>query len=151
MYNEKQAFRHDPNNGVFGDCYRTCLAALLNLPRDDVPHYVTTMDVVEWETEVKQKMDAWLVKRGFQELAIPVTGDLEGVLALQKTRTHSPVPAMLTGESRTGCNHVVVIFDGEIVYDPSLNSSGIIGPCDDGYFWLTWLIRVERCGPVKWR
>ena len=40
----KQKYKHDPDNGIFGDCYRTCLAYILGLDRDDVPHYVTTMD-----------------------------------------------------------------------------------------------------------
>ena len=140
---QKQAFRHDPDAGVFGDCYRTCLAGLLGLDRDDVPHWVTTMDPHLWATEVQPKYDRWLAERGLQELAIPIQGrcaDLAGVLEFQRTRTKEPTSAMLTGRSRTGCNHVVITHNGKIVHDPGLDDPGITGPCDDDFYWLTWLI-----------
>jgi hypothetical protein len=138
---EKQAYRHDPENGVYGDCYRTCLAVMLQVPRDSVPHWVTTMDPKEWDSVVQPKYNAWLAERGLQELAIPVgPAELEDVLAFQKSRTPSLVPAMLTGRSRTGCNHCVIVFDGEIFHDPGLDDPGIISSCEDGFYWLAWLI-----------
>ena len=48
---QKQANRHDPENGIFGDCYRTCLAGLLGVDRDSVPHHVLTMDQELWNSE----------------------------------------------------------------------------------------------------
>ena len=45
---------------------------------------------------------------------------------------------LLGGKSRTGVNHTVVGLSGRIVHDPSLSESGIVGPCEDGYYWVTW-------------
>lgn len=141
MAYQKQAFMHDPESGVFGDCYRTCLAGMLGLDRDEVPHWVTTMDPELWESEVQPKYDRWLADRGLQELAIPVEdAGLNAVLEWQKTRTRQSVVSMLTGESISGCNHVVLVQGGEIIHDPALNDSGIVGPAGDGFYWLTWLI-----------
>jgi len=39
MRPQKQKFAHKPDEGVFGDCFRTALAAILDLDRDDVPHF----------------------------------------------------------------------------------------------------------------
>lgn len=68
----KQKYRHDPENGVFGDCYRTCLAYILGFDRDSVPHYVTSMDSEEWAKVIQPKYDAYLADMGYQEIAIPV-------------------------------------------------------------------------------
>jgi hypothetical protein len=142
---QKQAYLHDPSNGIFGDCYRTCLACILDMDRDDVPHYVTTMDPVEWAENVQPKYDAWLAELGLQELAIPVhDADLEQILNFHKTRSVQATVAMLTGKSSSGCNHVVIVTNGQIVHDPSITESSIIGPCDDGFYWLTWLIPLAR-------
>ena len=46
---------------------------------------------------------------------------------------------MLTGQSRTGCNHVVIAQSGAIIHDPSLDDSGIVGCCDDGLWWVSFL------------
>ena len=139
----KQKYKHDPDNGIFGDCYRTCLAYILGLDRDDVPHYITTMDKECWAKEIQPKYDTYLADRGWQELAIPVTeAPLDQILEWSKTRTPFAVRAMLTGRSNTGCNHVVVINNGEVELDPSIDEAGIIGPCDDGFYWVTWIIRT---------
>lgn len=142
---QKQAYQHDPDNGIFGDCYRTCLACMLNMDRDHVPHYVTTMNPDDWASVVQPKYDAWLAMFGLQELAIPVhDADLDQILNFQKTRSAQPTVAMLTGRSASGCNHVVLVSDGEIVHDPSIVDSGIVGPCSDGFYWLTWLIPADK-------
>lgn len=141
-----QANLHDPENGVFGDCYRTCLACILDLERDEVPHYVDTMDPGKWAKIVQPKYDAWLGVRGWQELCIPIPGEgveVEDILHFHKTRTPFPTTAMLIGESRTGCNHIVVVENGKIIHDTSINKSGIIGPGNDGFYWLTWLINIH--------
>lgn len=144
---EKQMYKHDPENGVYGDCYRTCLATILGIARDKVPHYVSSTDKAVWAIEIQPKYVEWLSDRGLQELDIPVTGlGLEQVLDWQQSRSVFPVPSILTGTSSGGCNHCVVVYDGKIEHDPSLNDSGIIGPCDDGYYWVSWLIPITKMG-----
>lgn len=47
MIPQHQAFRHDPDNGVYGDCARTAFATLLGVPRDDVPHFAYDNPIAE--------------------------------------------------------------------------------------------------------
>ena len=39
MRPQQQKFKHDPANGSYGDCFRTALACILDLDRDEVPHF----------------------------------------------------------------------------------------------------------------
>jgi len=144
MLYHKQANLHDPDNGLYGDCYRTVLACLLDLPRDDVPHYVTSMDNTEWLEDIQPKYDRWLADRGLQEFSLAADGDwsLDFVLQWQRFRAKVPMRSMLIGSSRSECNHVVVVYNGEIEHDPAQNNSGITGPADDGYWHLTWLVPI---------
>lgn len=143
MKPQKQKFLHDPDNGIFGDCYRTCLAVLLDLERDDVPHFANTMESGEWRDVVQPKFDAWLLGRGFVEVVMAFNCDRDGVLALMK-QVNPKVYYMLSGMSRNGTNHVVVCKGDQIVCDTSINESGIIGPCSDGYYWIAFLVPASQ-------
>ncbi len=39
MRPQKQKYFHDPENGTWGDCDRTCVASLLCRDIEDVPHF----------------------------------------------------------------------------------------------------------------
>ncbi|MCB1688565.1 MAG: hypothetical protein KDI33_08770 [Halioglobus sp.] len=142
MKPQKQKYLHCPEEGQYGDCYRTCLACLLDLDRDDVPHFVDTMDPGEWERSVQPRVDAWLRERGFVELALPATGDcdLDTILQLISSRG---VYTILTGTSATGCNHCVIVGPDRSIHDPGRDNPGIVGPADDGFWWLSVLVPVQ--------
>ena len=57
----KQLYRHDPENGVWGDCYRTAWACLLDLEPEDVPHFCEGFTD---DGAATAKLDAWLRERG---------------------------------------------------------------------------------------
>lgn len=142
MKPQKQKYLHRPEEGQFGDCYRTCLACLLDMDRDDVPHFVTTMDPGEWERNVQPRVDAWLRERGFVELALPASGecDLDTILQMISSRG---VYTILTGTSATGCNHCVVVGPDQTIHDPGRDDPGIVGPADDGFWWLSVLVPAQ--------
>jgi hypothetical protein len=50
---------------------------------------------------------------------------------------------LLGGQSRTDCGHSVVCLDDAIIWDPSLTDAGIVGPMEDGYYWITVLIPLS--------
>lgn len=52
----RQLYRHDPANGVYGDCWRACIASVLELPIEDVPHEVMISDPSSSPT---QRTIAW--------------------------------------------------------------------------------------------
>jgi hypothetical protein len=133
-----QEYKHDPENGIYGDCARTCLAALLEVPNDNVPHFL-------WDNpsgEVfNRRLDIWMAQQALSRFIVtfPREVELEALLAYMK-HMNPGVYVCLVGQSKLGCNHIVITLDGEIVMDPSGN--GIVGPCDDG-FWY-----VETYSPI---
>lgn len=40
MIYQKQLYLHEPDKMQFGDCHRTSLACLLNIPVEDSPHFI---------------------------------------------------------------------------------------------------------------
>lgn len=133
MTPRKQLLRHDPENGIQGDCQRAAVASVLDLRVEDVPHFCE--DAPDAET-YNARVDEYLASRGLCLIRTAFEGNLglERVLEAQAGMNRG-VYFLLMGTSRTGCNHVVVACDGEIVHDPSLTNAGIIGPADDGWFW----------------
>lgn len=153
MTPQKQRFRHRPEQGEYGDCHRTALACLLDLDRDSVPNFGEHYDDTRAFLDA---VDAFLSEHDLAGVDVVFNSPLEAVLTHQST-VNPRAYYLLDGTSRTGVNHTVVGCGGEIVWDPSLDDAGIVGPCDDGYFWLTYLVprslvrkaAVERGEPVE--
>ncbi|MCK4817308.1 hypothetical protein KA005_16175, partial [bacterium] len=55
---KKQLNRHNPEEGVFGDCYRTCIANVLGVFPTAVPHFWT--EECTTADEMHAKMNEWL-------------------------------------------------------------------------------------------
>lgn len=131
----KQRFRHDPAGGVFGDCHRAAIASVLDLPLDEVPHFAAdNPDGASFERRAKD----WLRSRGLVPINVAYSGD-DMPLMFRSVKSMNPgVYYLLGGRSRTGVNHTVVCLDDAIVHDPSPTEAGVVGPCDDGFYWLTF-------------
>ena len=136
-----QKHRHDPDNGSWGDCWRTCIAMILGRPLpEEVPHFCDRGLDAEASFAAA---DAWLSSRNLQRLNVNWTGDLAGVLTWH--RDMQPGMAYtLIGTSRNGTNHCVVCIGGEIFCDPSIDQSGIVGPAADGHYWTEYLVYKAR-------
>lgn len=138
----KQKFKHDPANGVWGDCHRTAIAYCLGLQHDDVPHIG---DGGPSSIEFERRENEYLKTRGLVPIRVPFAdGDIYGILNVGKVSSCGTY-YLLGGMSRTGVNHTVVCLEDKIVCDPSLTDAGIIGPCDDGYYWLTFFGSIQAC------
>lgn len=135
MIFQKQAFRHRPEDGVYGDCHRTAIACLLDLPKEDVPNFGEHYGDYAAFHAAEQE---FLARHDLATVAVAYSGTLEQVLACQKA-VNPDVYYLLGGTSRTGCGHTVVGLGGEIIWDPSLDDAGIVGPMDDGFYWVSFL------------
>jgi hypothetical protein len=143
MKPQKQLNRHRPEDGIYGDCHRTAIAVCLDMDAKDVPHF---MDGNVSGDDAHDQVEAWLNERGICTINVVFPGEtpLSDVLKTVALTNHRSMPVfILGGQSRNGCNHSVVCCDGEIACDPSLDDSGIVGPCDDGYYWLTFFGALE--------
>lgn len=142
MTPHKQLFSHRPAEGQYGDCHRTCIACLLDVLPAEVPHpYLNGSVSAEEANEV---LDFWLYERfGLRQVHMvyggkAVLGEMLKVISGLNPGLHF----IVSGTSRTGCNHFVIACDGEIIHDPSTSDSGIVGPCDDGLWWITFLAKA---------
>lgn len=135
MKPQKQKFKHSPDNGIWGDCHRTAIACILNLDRDDVPNFG---DGGPSGDEFTKRVNSWLLENGYVPVHTIYSCEL-GALLFTIAATNPDIYYLLGGRSRTGVDHTVVGLNDKIIHDPSLNDSGIVGPCDDGYYWVTYL------------
>lgn len=141
MIPQKQLNLHKPTEGIWGDCYRTCIACLLDMAPADVPHFYDGPDIEAEREERRAARDAWLHGRGFSLVTVGFDCDLRDLLRVME-HNNPGTYYILAGFSRTGVNHVVIACGGEIVHDPSLTDGGIIGRCDDGYHWVEFLVPI---------
>lgn len=139
---QKQRYHHNPDQGEYGDCYRTAIACLIGMDRDDVPHIY---DGTRKGNEADKFRNEFLASKGFGMAQILFPGETTRDDVLRTMGNLNPgVYHLLSGRSETGCNHTVVCRDGQIIHDPSLTDAGIIGPCDDGFFWVEFIIPAHQ-------
>lgn len=99
-------FVNDPR-GIPGDCMRTAVASLLDLPVEAVPHFVLFDGPGAW-FDVFTK---WLAGRGMQIKPLPASGVDRECLAL--------------GMSPRGVEHIVVWGPEGMIHDPHPSRDGI--------------------------
>ena len=140
MVKHKQLFRHKPEEGIIGDCERTAIACLLEYHPLDVPHF--GKEHFDDAGAFNAMEDRYLLTQGYTRVQIPYDCDLETLLKCAR-QNNALVYYLLSGQSKTGCNHTVICCGDRIVWDPSLDDSGIIGPCSGGYYWITYLVPMR--------
>lgn len=135
-----QMYRHDPENGIYGDCLRAAVAMCLGMPAADVPHFCQgESDDGVWRT----RLHAWLVPQGLYALEVPWP-DLALLLQQAKYSFHHAA-ITVSGRSPRGTLHECVIYRGKL-YDPHPDGGGLVAPHEDGYYWsqiFTKRLRVQ--------
>lgn len=143
MIKHKQLFRHDPDRGIIGDCYRTAIACLLDLSPIEVPHVYQMFP--EDPDAAHEHMADWLRLRGWTRAIIAWEGLEQNVDEfVRNVSTGMPgLHFILLGRSRNERNHAVICRDGVIVWDSSLDNSGIIGPTREGQLQIEMLVQLS--------
>ncbi len=132
------SIKHDPDNGLYGDCFRACIASVLEMELEEVPHFYDGFDGdMDGDAEYKiNHAKNWVRNNTDYILSdIPILmKDQDGKeYSLYDAsnflrREFSGVHVILTGKSGAGdFNHSVVALNGRVVHDP--NGSGVVGPC----------------------
>lgn len=135
----KQKYRHRPEKGQIGDCWRTCIACLLGLERDDVPHFYEDCWDVDYVGLNKTK--EWLETHfGLTIMTFPMLADSVDCVTNAMASWNPNLRYMLTGTSPRGTCHVVIASNGRILHDPALDGGGLIGPHSDKLFWIDMLV-----------
>lgn len=107
-----QQFMH--NESSKGDCFRACLATILELPIQKVPHFAL-LDFAPDVSVSMQCAQAWLEANGYEMWMGIDDGE-------------RPLPlCIVNGLSPRGIKHAVVgdTATGEIIHDPHPSRSGL--------------------------
>ncbi len=139
-----QKFHHDPKNGVWGDCYRTAIACLLDIEPDKVPH-VTDGDPDNHSDEsvATKMMRDWLKPQGLYLVSIAIQADTKEQVMEMMQFNNPDIHYLLVGESVAGCNHNVICKGNKFIHCPSTGDVNcIVGPCDDGLFWIDFITKM---------
>lgn len=123
--------KHDPDNGSYGDCMRACIASLLDLDAEAVPHFAD--NGVNGETAL-QAMREFLAMHGYVPFMMYADGvaPLEDVFEFMAAK--NPGVHYVLFCNAGGADHVVICKDDKKVHDPSWYPLRIDGPNSGGYW-----------------
>lgn len=129
---------HDPENGMYGDCFRACIASILELTSKEVPHFYSN-----W-IEGTDFNEHWKgVRKWFNDNNILIfEWWSEDDLRHYMLETNPDIYYIFTGGSSIDANHAVVCLNNEIVHDPSGN--GIIGSTVDNQTYGITILGVPE-------
>lgn len=119
---------HDPARGLYGDCFKCCLASILELPYEDVPHFFAYNSGDPWPG-----WDAcidWLGERG---MFLFYQNFQEHQLDAQLTRRWLNGYHFMFGRAKglPESSHCVVGLRGRMVFNPHPNKTLVFGPYID--------------------
>lgn len=131
-------------DGVTGsDCLRASLASVLELPIDEVPHFLGNPDTARnWPDALQD----WLAGRGLTLYSVAPSSDLATTLAYMGQHWGGEF-YLLCGRSGEDYGHVVVGCGDAIVHDPDpavpRGSHGLTGPVPTCGRYVAVIIRKE--------
>lgn len=137
--------RHDPDAGLIGDCFRCSVASILELPAEEVPHFM--------EADWRRKDPAWyadfhrwLAPRGLAYLDWEIHPDYFGPQWFEQIVLDGgfDVHHVMCGVGPSGELHAVVGRNGVMVHDPHPRRSGLVGPGPHGYRFGFFIARGSR-------
>lgn len=109
--------KHNPEEGVIGDCCRSSVCSLLGIEKDDVPHFILRRDGklnMSW----RAALEKWLAKRGLALIPIwPSSAPSCLYLAVGPTVRSKYVED----------THMVVMRSGLLIHDPHEDRHGLLG------------------------
>jgi hypothetical protein len=117
-----------------GDCFRCCIAAVLQIPAENVPNFNDGSQDAE-----AQK---WLNARGYVMIHVKGGGHYAGInfprygkTVDDKTEEHAKFPIIVCGPTvrtkKPGQHHATVWVNGKMVYDPHPSEAGLIWVVDN--------------------
>lgn len=131
---------HKPQFGFYGDCLRACVASLLEMSPDLVPHfYQDGCDGIEGD----KRLSEFLRGLGLGRFSAYFPGDVP----LQELLDHiaqgtSPGVVLVLFCSVDGGNHAVLISGGKVVHDPALYVVRRYEPTTAGHWEVMGIVKL---------
>lgn len=123
----KQTILYDPDiPKVAGDCWRCCVAAILQAPAETVPHFL--QQAIDSEQQNEDRItQQWLNERGMWLLSGNGHGDYGMYFIGDKSKAPPLIACGPTRRSRRkGAHHAVVMLGEKMVYDPHPDDTGLL-------------------------
>ena len=129
--------KHDPENGTYGDCFRACVASILEIEPDDVPHFCELGEPVT----NNDRLTEWLSAQGLASFFVVLDGSASRDDLLEHVGTMNPdAYYMLFGQNSEG-DHVVVCKGSRVVHNPAWIPQPITRPSSNGFWGVMVLAR----------
>lgn len=132
--------KHDPEAGTYGDCVRACVAAMMDLQAEDVPHFYH--DGCDGE-EGHRRVSAFLAGIGYAPFYsnFDARATIEEVFAFMEVMNPGP-HYMLLGRTAGGEDHAIVCKGGEMVHDPAWMRQRVCQPASAGLWQVMVVARL---------
>lgn len=130
--------KHDPEAGTYGDCLRACVATILDLDAEAVPHFFhDNCDGAQAQIRVRK----YLAKLGYAPMFSNWPGEVSLTELQEFMASQNPgVVCVLFGSTVEG-DHAVVCRDGKTVHNPAWFPHPIIGPNSAGWWQVMVVAR----------
>lgn len=137
----KMLVKHDPSAGTFGDCARCCVAAMLDLAPEMVPHFYEAGSA-KTDDEAWNDIQSFLAGLGLAAVAFYFGEPATLSDVLNSMAHNNPNTYYILGGDSHNAGHWVIALNGEIVMDPAPSNSGLIGPTD-GYWQVVVFVPLS--------
>lgn len=142
MKYHRQLNKHDPENGVYGDCYRTVIACLLDLKPTEVPHVCDGLPDDYVGSKPVDDINEFLANHAVRHFEIPVPFESLDQALNWGAAYFGDSRYTLCGKSSGGERNHIVICKGAAI-EHSTNDSTLVAPCiNDGYWWIGCLVKL---------
>lgn len=128
------------------DCWRTCIASILDMEANDVPHFYEDQSLAAAEQNMRNAK-LWLKERGYSIISFMFPSEVDFDFVMQTVDHMAPDHhAIISGCSKARLNHAVIVRDKHVVMDPFTGVSfgsqqPFIGPCKRGVDgWIVELV-----------
>lgn len=155
----KQLITHHPEFDDFGDCFRTCVAMILDKScPSEVPHFYNFKADKDKLVEANKAIDRYFESQGLVNIHISMTGSISFQQLMDHTKkNYSGLHFIVTVRLARGeGNHCIVCQNGQVIADPHYATQYDYEPCldlDGGAAWGVDLIvaRPSNVTPLGWR
>lgn len=111
-----------------GDCWRCCIAAILQMPADQVPHFMQIAKIAK-RGSADADTNRWLMQRGY--CLAQVGPDWKSFTVVRWGGDPEPMlPIIECGPTvrskKPEEQHAVVKLNGKLVYDPHPDNAGLL-------------------------
>lgn len=131
----------DPENNIWGDCLRACIASLFEMEPEEVPHFA---DETLHPEGFYRKAQEWLRERDMTMIAYKIPADALAPMGVSMREHGVDAFHLLSGKSGTA-QHVLVARYCEPVHDPFPKTDspwyGQLVPDDEGNYELMFIVK----------